>query len=333
MAGGGVQTLTHSDGRLKGLAALSTVSTARPGSQEGGAESLLVVEEAASSKGYVATYRLITGRGFGHFHLWEVTLDARAGASHLGSPAGASSIGIAGSTGLTYRQTWRHLYQGTINGPTLGFAHFVERVSPNVASSAAGGTLSLWEQCQQRALLDQNRGGSVAGALELMVSERQKDLRLVALSGSVAGAGSGDSALAASKPQPLKDTVGMYACSRDGLILFGGQYELVVMVLESVQRSTGSAWGAGSTMAGTGGGDGDDSAVPRIASRTAFSLSDFAPGVVGRSSKKTSRHLREISDVWCTPDGAYAVILCTDNAVLLYRYAFNIAVCMCARLV
>ena len=30
------------------------------------------------------------------------------------------------------------------------------------------------------------------------------------------------------------------------------------------------------------------------------------------------RHLRQVENVWCTPDGHYAIILCSDNAVLIY---------------
>jgi hypothetical protein len=164
--------------------------------------------------------------------------------------------------------------------------------------------LSLWEQCQQRAELDRAARSAPARPLvELVLSDKHKDLRAVALSTDGAEAGH---LAPASKPSALKDTVGTYACSRDGHILFGGQYELIVSVLES--SSGGLATGSE-----------DSAASLRISYRATFSLSDFAPGVVGPSSKKSSRHLREISAVRCTPDGSYALILCTDSAVLLYR--------------
>lgn len=36
------------------------------------------------------------------------------------------------------------------------------------------------------------------------------------------------------------------------------------------------------------------------------------------SSGGHGRHLRQLEQVWCTGDGRYAVVLCSDNAVLLY---------------
>jgi hypothetical protein len=252
-------------------------------------------------------YRMVTGIGFCSYHVWEVSIDARAASGQISSPLSNSSAGSSGSSALVYKQGWRHLFQGSVNGPTMGFAHFVTS-SPAWGAAAAvapTGTLSLWEQCQQRAELDRAARSAPARPLvELVVSDKHKDLRAVALSSDGAEAGH---LAPASKPSALKDTVGTYACSRDGRILFGGQYELIVSVLES---------GPGGQSAGS---DGDSAASLRISYRAVFSLSDFASGVVGPSSKKSTRHLREISDVRCTPDGCYALILCTDSAVLLYR--------------
>lgn len=334
MAGGGVQTLTHSDGRLKGLTALSTVSSHRPntGPDASAGDALQVNAVSATSvgvnRGYAVTYRLITGRGFGNYHVWEVALEARLAGLSVGSPMAGSSGASGGSSGgLVYKQSWRHLYQGPVNGPTMTFATFVESSSALPVQAAEGGQgasgrLSLWEQCQQRARLDQGQAVSNGPSIELVASDKQKDLRMVSLSDLPSDGSSSTGALTASKPATLKDTTGTYASSQDGRILFGGQYELAVSVLETSRRSSSSTGGSGS--------DADDMVgTTRISYRAVFSLSDFAPGAVGKSSKKASRHLREVSDVWCTPDGAYALILCTDNAVLLYRYV--LVLCCVAR--
>jgi hypothetical protein len=326
-----VQSLTHSDARLKGLAALTIMSSTRPNNAAGtapAAEAMVGASGAAARQGYVATYRLITGRGFGHYHVWEVTLDARAG-NQLGSPLSGNSS--SGGSGLVYKQSWRHLYQGSINGPTMNFAHFVEsRIPASEGLAQDTGTaarLSLWEQCQQRARLDQGKASTVHGSCEVIASETQKDLRAVSLSdlNSIGGSGSSGGTLTASKPTTLKDTTGTRACSQDGRILFGGKYEFVVSILESSRRSGSpgpGAWPAANGGANSGNNSDVDEAggTARVTYHAVFSLSDFAPGAVGKSSKKTSRHLREVSGVWCTPDGAYALVLCTDNAVLLYRY-------------
>jgi hypothetical protein len=310
--------LHHSDSRLKGLASLSTVSAVPAASAHRGSEpptgsqeaQNLAAEAVAPSRGYAVTYRMVTGIGFCSYHVWEVNIDARAASGQMSSPLSNSSAGSLGSSALLYKQGWRHLFQGSVNGPTMGFAHFVT-TSPSwgadAAAEASTGRLSLWEKCQQRAELDRAaRTAPARPLLELVTSDKHKDLRAVALSINSDGTEAGH-LVTASKPSALKDTTGTYACSRDGRVLFGGQYELIVSVLE---------FGSGSPSAGS---DGDIAASLRISYRAVFSLSDFAPGVVGPSSKKSTRHLREISDVRCTPDGCYALILCTDSAVLLYR--------------
>ena len=40
----------------------------------------------------------------------------------------------------------------------------------------------------------------------------------------------------------------------------------------------------------------------------------------GAPSRRGGRHLRQIEDISCTADGQYAIIRCSDNAVLLYRW-------------
>ena len=43
----------------------------------------------------------------------------------------------------------------------------------------------------------------------------------------------------------------------------------------------------------------------------------------GDSAGGHGRHLRQVEHVWCTGDGRYAVVLCSDNAVLLYTQGPN----------
>lgn len=350
MAGGGVQTLSHSDARLKGLTCLSAVSCVRPtcecqpgNSQEatcsianaisaGGHVTFSDRPEISEDRGYTATYRLITGRGFCNYHIWEVKLEARPIAGVLGSPAGSG-----GNNGLCYTQQWTHLFQGAVNGPTMNFAHSVNLSSAPEAPIAAltgtaGSGLSLWGQCQQRALLEPDlstRTRSTPPAsqsTELVVSDAQKDLRYVTLVPTVNDTGGVKGLSGGAKPQTLKDTTGTYAASQDGTVLFGGKYELIITVLAPASAPTGSS--APASQRAVSDEPTASAAAPPTASsfstvntafRAVFSLNDFVSGAIGRSSKKASRHLREISSVYCTPDGCYALILCTDNAVLLYR--------------
>lgn len=345
-----MQVLAHSDARLKGMTALATISATSPprvfsrSQPSQGGESQASLESESASRGYSATYKMITGRGFGAFHLWEVTLEARPVSGILGSPGASNSNsnssvnGNANSASMSYTQKWVHLYQGGINGPTLSFAALVRSLlyaPPQAAGGDEHGTssasLSLWGHCQQRMATSSTSITNVAAdcavaTTQVLVSDTHKDLRLVGLAASPApvmeaseladtttllpapsgsaGANTGASATMVSigKPVPLKDSIGTYAASEDGCILFGGKYDLVVSFLDTSTAGSNNAH-----------------ATPNFAFRAVFSLSDFVSGAVGRSTKKNSRHLREISEIWCTPDGAYALILCTDNAVLLYR--------------
>ncbi len=337
--------LTHSDARLKGMTALSTVIATSPprvfsrSQQSHGNESQASMEGETNGRGYCATYKMITGRGFGAFHLWEVTLEARPVSGVLGSPAASNTnttssgaSGNAHNANMSYTQKWVHLFQGAVNGPTLSFAALVRPllfaptpVTANGESCTA--TLSLWGHCQQRISATAAASAASVGAdsavatVQVLVSDTHKDLRLTGLtaasspivdpsesslavpSGAGVGGAAGAALASVAKPIPLKDSIGTYAASADGCILFGGKYDLVVSFLD-ISTASASA---------------NTNASPNFAFRAVFSLSDFVSGAVGRSTKKTSRHLREISEIWCTPDGAYALILCTDNAVLLYR--------------
>lgn len=371
VAGGGVQVLSHSDARLKGLTSLSTVSCVRPvaqrlpgNSQEAAASNVSANAsghvtfsdrpESAEDRGYTASYRMITGAGFGNYHIWEVKLEARPMLGVLGSPAGNGASSGGGHNGLSYTQKWNHLFQGAVNGPTMNFAHFIDFSAASAPISATPGsasnaTLSLWGQCQQRALLEPElsaRAGKPSRpqqSIDLIVSDTHKDLRLINLLPTASETDGRRGLSSGAKPQNLKDTTCTYAASQDGTVLFGGKYELIVTVLAQAgttatappsalhsprtsAEDTVPAHGAAEVSAPVA-TPALPSASPAVtfAFRAVFSLNDFASGAIGRSNKKASRHLREISGVWCTPDGCYAIILCTDNAVLLYRYIM--AVC------
>lgn len=60
-----------------------------------------------------------------------------------------------------------------------------------------------------------------------------------------------------------------------------------------------------------------------------FSLSELVSYGGGQGpSRRGGRHLRQIEEVQCTSDGQYAIIRCSDNAVVLYRFVHR---CMWAR--
>jgi hypothetical protein len=251
VAGGGVQALTQVDGRLKGPVALNTIKVVRP---RGGAEN--------DSFGYSATYQLITGRGMGVYHIWEVVLESKpSGNSRQSSPmhpaAGAGGGNSSSSGGLLFTQRWTHLYQGNVGGPTMNFAHFVavHTVLPQQQQKrhnfyAIAGVDALQHEGHHPSDDTTNNGVAV----ELLFGEQSKDLRHVSLmrklspvpgsadgSDSVDGfataAGAGDTAAATQlvpsnsvKHAKLKNSMDTFVASADGRVLFGGKYELIVSV-------------------------------------------------------------------------------------------------------
>ncbi len=56
-----------------------------------------------------------------------------------------------------------------------------------------------------------------------------------------------------------------------------------------------------------------------ISSVDTFSLNDLNNNSSEFPSRRGGRHLRQIEELRCTPDGQYAIIRCSDNAVVLYR--------------
>ena len=62
-----------------------------------------------------------------------------------------------------------------------------------------------------------------------------------------------------------------------------------------------------------------DSSQLQVAQIDTFSLSDLDGAGAGGPSRRGGRHLRQIEELRCTPDGQYAIIRCSDNTVVLYR--------------
>jgi len=281
LAGVGLKEFSYSDVRLKGM---TSVCAVHKGCQHGTNGS----DSTADVKTFAAVYRLITGKGFCSYHIWEVCLEARC-IGTVSSPQLTSGGGLL----LSYTSNWRHLYQGSINGPMMDFANFVSPIHSH------------------RAQTDRIRGGADDHDIFAVVGDFQKDLRPICLQRS-----SNEWISAAGKSSRLKGSTHTLAASSDGMILFGGKYELIVSCycplawFEDVRGSSSDDCCSSSIHPG----------VARLIGRSVFSISDFlvdAPAT--RPSRRSSRHMREISAIHCTRDGSYALVQCSDNAVLLFR--------------
>eukprot|EP01034_Spumella_vulgaris_P024411 gene24411-30755_t len=319
MAGGGVQVFRRTDARLKGFTALSTlfVSAAASASEEGG------------SGEYTAKYRLVTGRGFCSYHVWEVLLTARYDAS---------------AHSLRYSDSWSVVVSGNVNGPTLTFAHFVSRINHTVSgddgfhsfytksvsvnnincSSSGGGETELCVILSSDELLhcaqdkevrcvtlitdvvangDATTNGTQGSSEDLMLLEDGGvAVEIVNSNDSTSTNSNNDKKdvltlhkLRANKPSVLKGCTEVWTASIDGCVLFCGTDELTVVLYAPSNGETNTAGG--------------------VVSRARYSLSQDNNGGSGRA---TSRHLRVLEQVTCTADGQYALILCSDNTVYLY---------------
>eukprot|EP01041_Mallomonas_annulata_P007524 gene7524-15407_t len=56
----------------------------------------------------------------------------------------------------------------------------------------------------------------------------------------------------------------------------------------------------------------------KVISTLSFSLSPIEADGSGTKGHRKIRHLRQIEDIKCTSDGSYAIVLCSDNTVLMY---------------
>lgn len=122
-------------------------------------------------------------------------------------------------------------------------------------------------------------------------SAYDKDVRSVhLLSSSEVGV------LSLSKSNVIKSSLDISCASQDGNILFSGKDSFLIHNYRSALAP------------------GSDSPVGVIRSTITFSLSTF-----NVDKDRSSRHLRQIDQIWCTNDGNYALILCSDNCVFLFR--------------
>lgn len=290
LAGVGLQVFSHSDARLRGM----TSVCAAYAPQCHGAHS-----SSAAVKIYTAVHRLITGKGFQSYHIWEVCLEARRTGTTTTTCSSSQQL-TSGGGSLSYSSTWRHLYQGSINGPKMDFAHFITPFHSHAFDAAGdGGILAL-------------------------LGDFQKDLRPVCLQSS----STDDRWIsAACKSSRIKGSSLTQTASSDGMIMFGGKNELVVsfycplscseLMEESKETSADDCHHQSSARSSS-----CTSAV-RLVGRSVFSITDFLVDVASGARppfRRSSRHMREISYIHCTRDGSYASVQCSDNAVLLFRY-------------
>jgi len=290
LAGIGLQVFSHSDARLRGM----TSVCAAYAPQCHGANS-----SNAAVKTYTAVHRLITGKGFQSYHIWEVCLEARRTGTTTMTCSSSQEL-TSGGGSLSYSSTWRHLYQGSINGPKMDFAHFVTPFHSHRthASDAAGD------------------GGILA-----VVGDFQKDLRPVCLQRSSTDDGW---ISATGKSSRMKGSSLTQTASSDGMIMFGGKNELVVSFYcplacsEPMEDSSADDCYHQSSARSS-----SCTSAVRLVGRSVFSITDFlvdAAAAARPSSRRSSRHMREINYIHCTRDGSYALVQCSDNAVLLFRY-------------
>eukprot|EP01041_Mallomonas_annulata_P004508 gene4508-8962_t len=107
MAGDGVQIFEKSDGHLRGFTGLATICV----------EEEIHTEDDEAMLCYKVKYRLVCGRGFGVFNIWEVELNAQRKRGN--------------AKDMVYTDTWKLLFRGTsMGGPVLSFGAFVT-VSPS----------------------------------------------------------------------------------------------------------------------------------------------------------------------------------------------------------
>lgn len=106
-----------------------------------------------------------------------------------------------------------------------------------------------------------------------------------------------------SKPVVLKDSSTFFTTSLNGLLIFGGKSEFIVYHYHSNYLS-------------------NEDLGKGIVYREVYSLNDFGVegGKVGKNNiqRRGGRHLRQIESIHPTNDGNFALIICSDNSILLY---------------
>jgi hypothetical protein len=289
-------------------------------------------KESEQLPGYVATYRLLCGKGFGIFSIWETTLMAQ-----FSKPNIQKDDDI-----LDFSDNWVIITQVNSSSPILKFGCFLTS-----SFSEANHQLNLW-----RSLSDQNLENSQDTSMygenilssfddpgensnissnyqtkrflsvdtssiqpssqyEVLFQPAGKDFRTVVISRYTED--KLNPAIIQNKSKIVRGCgkftsfSNIRAASQDGSVLFGGDdYLIICKYIPSIHNSDK---------------DYNDNIYTHelmgsVAAYETFSLQSLCNTT---ENSKKSRHLRVIESITCTPDGSYAIIVCSDNTCLLYR--------------
>jgi hypothetical protein len=116
----------------------------------------------------------------------------------------------------------------------------------------------------------------------------------------------------------LKGVSRILCSSTDGTILFGGLDELIVY--KYLPGSSSSH--AQTSLHGISVSGGSIVACEVFPLQLSSKHTSLYSSTAANQHRRT-RHLRQIESITCTPDGGYALITCSDNAVFLYRFVRN----------
>lgn len=300
------QVFQHCDARLKGFVGLSPVSCTSTAACS-----------STCTGAYSARYRVLCGQSYQSYHVWDVLVEASTGAG-----TGAGEQGVQYACTYSYTQSWSMVASGLTNTNSIAFAAFAIAdpadvldeldmdvdmptvpVVPTPSSSFMPATSAI-----SRMLKRSNSPAlpvtvplsvplpvpvpvPVPGntlSCEILVRGAEKDMKMVRLNQLTPSTSS----------CYIKHTSSVLAASADGTVLFAGAGTASLSVLRYLP-----------TVLPGGGG--------RVLANDTFPLEGTgtrAPGTV----TVRRQQLRELKSVECTGDGCYALLVCTDNAVLLY---------------
>lgn len=254
MAGGGAKTFSYTDIRLRGFGSLAAVQHSYspmlvPNAL---ADNLTAAETrpcrlCGDEKGYRAIYRLMSGRGYGVYTVWEVELTSQV-VCPICSVMETVDISLSGTSGapcrpvdgqeVTYKygQSWQILLTGNVNAPSMEFCRVF--ISPSVTNvlSLTGETRDMsGGKCSVK-------GISEGAFLEYITQGGDKDAKIHQIACCTMSQVSENcdttveeclfecvkAGRLSSKPRTLKGLNHIHAVSTDGSVFFGGQEELVV---------------------------------------------------------------------------------------------------------
>ena len=255
----GLQTMTYSDGRLRGFTSLATMycEVTNKGNN-------------TYNTDYAVKYRILTGLGYGNYNVWDMLIERKI------RPDGS----------VESHDFWSIAANGSVNGPTMTFGCIV--------TADPKALLKLWRRSNDECIHENTDESD--NTFEILFQSREKDLRVQRLDMLMAGK--------SSVVRGMKNTLNkvVHASSSDGSVLFSGIDELVV------HRYLPSR-------ASVGGGS--------VVSTATYNLDPFSNeknfvGALGNNIPKRQRRMRQIESIRCTMDGNHALVLCTDNSVLVY---------------